>query len=314
ATPAGGASLFLWVHFYDPHAPHVAPPDAAGAGGDAYDGEIATCDAELARLARRIAELGFGEGLLEIVTADHGEGLGEHGEETHGMLLHDATMRVPLLVRGGGVPRGLVVDAAVSHVQIAPTVLAWLGIARTAMPEAIAAPLPMAAGEGDDESPALLETLLPLDLHRWAPLRGIVWKGKKLVRGRFDELFDVAADPGETKELAKAQPELAASLARTMDAAFAAQPRLPAPHDAELSAAERAGLRGPGYADGAAPGGADGGAPLPDPREAIRAAPAQKRALDLLMQARGLLGQDAALAQGGAVAVDAAKRARGQQL
>jgi hypothetical protein len=113
-----GASLFLWVHFYDPHAPHSG----------SYDDEIASCDAQLARLRKRLDELGFGEGLLEVVTADHGEGLGDHGEETHGVLLHDATMRVPLLLRGGGLPSGLVVATPVTHVQIAPTVLDWLGI------------------------------------------------------------------------------------------------------------------------------------------------------------------------------------------
>jgi tetratricopeptide (TPR) repeat protein len=296
-----GASLFLWVHFYDAHAPHVG----------SYDDEIASCDAQLARLRKRLDELGFGEGLLEIVTADHGEGLGEHGEETHGVLLHDATMRVPLLLRGGGLPSGLVVETAVSHVQIAPTVLGWLALSRAALPEAIAPSLPLA--ESGDEAPALLETLLPLDLHRWAPLHGIVLKGRKLVRGRFDELFDVAADPGETKDLAKEQPELVAKLARAMDAAFAAQPKLPAPHDAVLSAAERARLRSLGYADGAAPT-ATGSDALPDPREAIRAGAVQMRALDLLSQARALLGQDAALAQHGEAAVDEAKRARARQL
>jgi tetratricopeptide (TPR) repeat protein len=296
-----GASLFLWVHFYDPHAPHAG----------SYDDEIATCDAQLARLRRRLDELGFGEGLLEVVTADHGEGLGEHGEETHGVLLHDATMRVPLLLRGGGLPNGRVVETPVSHVQIAPTVLGWLALSRAALPEAIAPPLPLA--EGGDEAPALLETLLPLDLHRWAPLHGIALKGMKLVRGRYDELFDVAADPGETKDLAKEQPDLVAKLARAMDAAFAAQPKLPAPHDAALSAAERARLRSLGYADGAAPT-ATGSDALPDPREAIRAGAVQTRALDLLTQARALLGQDLALAQHGEAAVDEAKRARARQL
>jgi len=300
-----GASLFLWIHFYDPHAPHSG----------SYDDEIATCDAQLARLRKRFDEFGFGEGLLEVVTADHGEGLGEHGEETHGVLLHDATMRVPLLLRGGGLPRGLVVATPVTHVQIAPTVLDWLGVARSAMPEARAAALPIAeeSAERSDEAPALLETLLPLDLHRWAPLHGIVLKGMKLVRGRFDELFDVAADPGETKDLAKERPEVAAALARTLEAAIAAQPKLPAPHDAELSAAERERLRELGYASGAAPA-ATGDDTLPDPREAIAAFAVQTRALDLLSQARGLLGQDAALARPGEGAADEAKRARARPL
>jgi arylsulfatase A-like enzyme len=305
------ASFLVWVHFYDPHAPH----ETGAAPGDPYDAEIALCDAELARLRGGLERMGFAEGLLEIVTADHGEGLGEHGEETHGLLLHDATMRVPILLRGAGMTAGRVVREPASHAQIAPTVLFWLGLDARALPEARAAPLPT-EGEGgarSEPAPLLLETFLPFHLHRWRPLVGIVAGEWKLVRGRFDELFELTNDPGESKNLAAERAELAQSLARRLEAELERLPRLPAPAGPQLSAQERALLLSLGYAG--SDGGGDGAEEsLPDPREAIGGAKAQQEALALLRQARGLLGQDQALAQAGAIRAKGEERAKGLEL
>jgi arylsulfatase A-like enzyme len=303
------ASFFAWVHFYDPHAPHAAPAPFDRQLADAYDGEIASCDAELARLRARLDERGFAEGLLEIVTADHGEGLGEHHEETHGMLLHDATMRVPLLLRGEGIPAGLVVEGAVTNAQVAPTTLRWLGLAPELLPDAAVAALTLSADasrEGAD-APLLLETFLPFHLHRRQPLVALVGERHKLVRGRFDELFDLDADPGETKDLAGGQEELAQAMGRRLEQLLAAQEqaaaaRAPA-RAPTLTEEERAQLRALGYGTGSAPASgatAEAKPELPDPREAIVDDADQQRALALVQQARDLLGQDAALARGGA--------------
>ncbi len=315
---AADASFFAWVHFYDPHAPHEAPAGSAVTNADPYDGEIAYCDAQLARLRQRIAERGFDDGLLEIVTADHGEGLGEHGEESHGQLLHDATMRVPLLVRGAGAQAGLVVDASVSNSQIAPTVVRWLGMGAGALPEARVGPLPLAASEADvaaaaESAPLLLETFLPFHTRRRHPLLGLVAQGRKLVRGRFDELFDLAADPAELASVAAGQEEVVKAMARSLDATVAAQPRLPASHGPPLTAEERAQLEALGYGGAAA---APDGAPdatLPDPRESIGDDAEQWRARALLQQGRELLGQDAALAGSGSANRTDEQRARGRQ-
>ncbi|MBK8270424.1 MAG: sulfatase [Planctomycetes bacterium] len=123
--------VFLWVHLFDPHTPYAAP---APYGDDEapYDGEIAFADAQVARLLNWFEESGKFENTLVVVAGDHGESLGEHGEPTHGVLLHDSTLRVPLILHW---PRALppekVVEANVELVDVLPTVL-----------EAVGAPLP----------------------------------------------------------------------------------------------------------------------------------------------------------------------------
>src|SRR5829696_8234609 len=108
AQPPGtaGAPWFLWVHYYDPHAPYEPPPDLARSGLSPYDGEIAFVDRELNRLLQHVSRRGDVARTLTVVTADHGESLGEHGEETHGLFVYDATIRVPWIMAGPGIPAG----------------------------------------------------------------------------------------------------------------------------------------------------------------------------------------------------------------
>jgi len=110
AAPRGGANSgpwFMWVHYYDPHAPYEPPPDLADRFRSApYDGEIASVDRELARVLKTLEQRGDLGRTVVLVTADHGESLGEHGEGAHGLFVYDATMRVPwimaFLVKGEG--------------------------------------------------------------------------------------------------------------------------------------------------------------------------------------------------------------------
>jgi len=118
--------LFVWVHLFDPHWPYDPPePFASRSEGRPYDGEIAYADAQLGRLLAWWDDA-RPESVV-AVTSDHGEGLGEGGEMTHGFLLHDGTIRVPLILRGAGVEVG-VEEGVVSHVDIAPTLLALAGL------------------------------------------------------------------------------------------------------------------------------------------------------------------------------------------
>jgi arylsulfatase A-like enzyme len=140
APPAPPAPFFMWVHVYDPHAPYSPPPEfldrveRLGARGQtkeqmAYNGEIAYADAQLARLFARLQNQARADRTVMIAAGDHGEGLGEHGERTHGMLLYDSTLRVPLLIVASG--RGTEThDEPVSLVDIAPTILAAAGVRR----------------------------------------------------------------------------------------------------------------------------------------------------------------------------------------
>lgn len=118
---------FVWVHLFDPHWPYEAPePFASRHRGRPYDAEIAFSDHQLGRL------LAWWDAKnpesVVVVTADHGEGLAEGGEQTHGFLLHDGTMRVPMLMRGPGIGRGEVISDPVGHADIVPTVLAVVGL------------------------------------------------------------------------------------------------------------------------------------------------------------------------------------------
>ncbi|MCB9681982.1 MAG: sulfatase-like hydrolase/transferase [Alphaproteobacteria bacterium] len=118
--------VFLWVHLFDAHWPYAPPEPFASRYGDRpYDGEIAYADSQLGRLLDAVAAHGPA---VVAVTADHGEGLGDGGEATHGFLLHDATIRVPLVLAGPGVPEGVRGDTPVSHVDLAPTLLALAGV------------------------------------------------------------------------------------------------------------------------------------------------------------------------------------------
>jgi choline-sulfatase len=123
---AQGRPVFLWVHLFDPHWPYDPPePYASAHEGRPYDGEISFADAELGRLIRAW-DAAFDDSVV-LVTADHGEGFGDGGELTHGFLLHDATVRVPLIARGADFAPGAIVDDPVGLVDIAPTLLATAG-------------------------------------------------------------------------------------------------------------------------------------------------------------------------------------------
>src|SRR5262249_4590342 len=118
---------FLWVHFYDPHAPYDAPPAfAAKFPGRPYDAEVATSDFGVSTVLNALPPDRRAETLV-VVTGDHGESLGEHGESEHGILLYDATLPVPLIMRGPGVPAGLRVARQGRHVDLLPTIRSSAG-------------------------------------------------------------------------------------------------------------------------------------------------------------------------------------------
>ncbi|HUO84401.1 MAG TPA: sulfatase, partial [Thermoanaerobaculia bacterium] len=120
--------FFLWLHFYDPHADWAPPKEiAAKFPDDPYSGEIHFADQQLGRVLDRIGEFGLHDDTLYVFTADHGESLGDHGEKTHGIFIYDATTRVPLFLRGPGVPEGRV-DAVVRSVDIVPTLAELLDL------------------------------------------------------------------------------------------------------------------------------------------------------------------------------------------
>ncbi|MFP5285976.1 MAG: sulfatase-like hydrolase/transferase [Thermoanaerobaculia bacterium] len=182
-----GKPRFLWVHLYDPHAPYAPPePFASRYAKEPYLGEIAAADSFLAPL------LEASKGALVVMTADHGESLGEHGELTHGLFAYEATLKVPLVVSGPGVKPGRDGRPA-RHVDIFPTVLQAAGVAP---PEGSRPGRSLLAPSKGDE--ATYFEALSTNLNRgWAPLRGVLRQGRKLIALPLPELYDLAKDPGE---------------------------------------------------------------------------------------------------------------------
>lgn len=190
----GRGPWFAWIHLFDPHAPYAAPPDYR-AGRSAYDAEVAYTDSEIGRLFASLDAAHALDRTLIVVTADHGESLGEHGETTHGLFAYNATLAVPLLVGGPSIRQG-VIDAPVSHVDVAPTVLDLVGIAR---PERVDG-TSLARTPPSDRA-VYFEALDAALTHGWAALRGVIQSGWKYIELPDAELYDLSADPREERNV-----------------------------------------------------------------------------------------------------------------
>ena len=124
-----GERFFAWIHLYDPHDPYEPPGRYAADYADRpYDGEVAWSDELVGRLLAALADGGVADRTLVVVTSDHGEGLGDHGEAVHGYFIYETTLHVPLIVRGPGVKAGVTVDSVIRSVDLFPTVMEMLGV------------------------------------------------------------------------------------------------------------------------------------------------------------------------------------------
>ncbi len=195
--------FFIWVHYFDPHAPYEAPGRTPGPDLQAdYAAEIAYADRELGRIVRKVDELSWSSNrqVWQIITADHGEGLGEHDEETHGLFTYNTTLHVPLIIKGPGVQKTGIIEAGVSLIDIFPTVVRWLPLA---LPyEGPGTELPLTMNGQKPSRPLYFETFVPFHKYGWSPLEGIIIGHDKFINAPVPELYDLAADFRETKNLA----------------------------------------------------------------------------------------------------------------
>lgn len=237
-----GERRFLWVHLFDPHAPYRPPePFASRFAGRPYHGEVAAVDSFLAPLLEPHLE-GKEEPTLIVFTADHGEGLGDHGEATHGLFTYEPTLRVPLVLWAPGLePAESEVWAR--HVDLLPTMLD-----AAAVDAAVELPGGSLFGDAQAEQTTYFEALSPNLDRGWAPLRGTIVDGRKLISLPLPELYDLEADPAESRNLYDEEREHARRLARLLPEESVWPPR-----GGAVSAEEERALRSLGYLGGGAP-------------------------------------------------------------
>lgn len=272
ATLETDTPIFLWVHFYDPHFPYDAKAGKLKKIADPYDREIASCDRQLGRLLIAVENRKHAHPLLTVVTADHGESLGEHGERTHGLLVHQSTLWVPLVISGGPVTRsrGTRIPHGVSITALAPTLLQLASLPADAMPDVLVASLLEVDGSSrvKHDEPIYFENQLPYDAHRWRAGRGLVWKHWKLIEGFPSQLYALSEDPSEQRDLVDEEPDIVREMQERLARLVDAHPSLDWRQRREVSSEERLLLESLGYwetRDGSNPYDAS----LPDVRDRI---------------------------------------------
>jgi arylsulfatase A-like enzyme/Tfp pilus assembly protein PilF len=211
--------FFLWLHYFDPHQPINAPEPHHSRFTMPYDSEIAYAYEQIGKIFEALEERGLYDDSLIVLTADHGEGLLDHGEPTHSLYVFDSTMHVPMIWKVPGGQAGGSVDALVSIVDIMPTVLDLLGFG---VPDHIQgrslAPLLSGSTTGFPGREIYMESLIPRLHCDWGELRALRTATEKLIHGPKPRLYRVDDDPGEVYNRAAHDPEAVQRLSRRLAA------------------------------------------------------------------------------------------------
>ncbi len=282
ARPAN-RPFFAWIHLYDPHAPYDPPsPFAERCNDDRYRGEVEYTDAQLGRFVDFLKEKGLFDRTLLVVAADHGEGLGDHGEAEHGLFVYETTVRVPLLIRAPVAFAATRVSETVQLIDVAPTIVDLLGVPAPRQWQGRSLRR-LLAGEADGRfGQAYSETWYPRLHFGWAPLQALTSGPHKYILAPRDELYDLADDPGETRDR-KDDPRRRDLRARLL--AYAdrhARGALASEGGGAMSPADRQRLAALGYLSGTAQ--VSGAGPLPDPKD-------KRDVFDRMLRASALLNQ-----------------------
>lgn len=252
--------FLLFVHLFEPHTPYKPPEPYASRFESAYDGEIAAADAVVGGLLEDLRRLGVYDRSLIVFLSDHGEGLGEHGEEEHGLFLYRTTLQVPLIVKlPDNREAGTTVEHPVSLVDVAPTILEGLGL--PVAPGVDGRSL-LAPPKGDETDRVLFaETLYPRLHFGWSDLAAAIRGDHQYIEAPRPELYDLEADSAQVDNLVDARADLAGDLAKVVSS-WDRTLEGPEAVDAET----RRQLEALGYATGAS-AVVDG--PLPDPKDKV---------------------------------------------
>jgi arylsulfatase A-like enzyme/Flp pilus assembly protein TadD len=250
--------FFLFFHVYEPHAPYEPPEPFKSRHALAYDGEVAASDAVVGGLLDELRRLGVYDRAIVIVLSDHGEGLGEHGEDEHGILLYRWALHVPLFLKLPGAERaGTTVKEPTGLVDVLPTVAGLLGLQA---PKDLSGRSVFAAG--GERGRLYAETYYPRLHLGWSELHSLIDTRWQYIEGRKRELYDWSADPKELADVLAGNGELGRSRQKEL-AGFPARLELPA----EANSEEREKLAALGYLGGAV----ETSGSLPDPRESLPA-------------------------------------------
>ncbi|MEO7794801.1 MAG: sulfatase-like hydrolase/transferase, partial [Thermoanaerobaculia bacterium] len=279
ATAAQGAPgrFFAWVHLYDPHTPHTPrEPYKSRYPDSPYNAEIAWTDSLVGRLLDYLDQSGLRQNTIVAVLADHGEGLGDHGEIDHGFFIYRSTSWVPFLLDAPfAAVHGRVVATPVGQADVAPTLLELAGVTGGLEQGQGRSLVPLLAGQADlaDALPrGYSEIFLPRLHYGWSELRSLRRDRWHFIEAPRAELYDIEADPGETRNLAdeerpvvrRLRAELAALDVTVTPAAFGSAP---VEEDEETMRA----LAALGYIGGQAPDTAKSFRDLPDPKDRLEA-------------------------------------------
>jgi arylsulfatase A-like enzyme/Tfp pilus assembly protein PilF len=265
--------FFCWFHLYDPHQAYDPPPEFRRRfANDPYTAEIAFSDAVVGQLLAYLEENDLIADTIISVVGDHGEGLGEHGESTHAILLHQATLRVPWILAGPRLPDAVRISTPVGGADVAPTLAAAVGVRPpNSGVGAGRSLLPVIRGQTEEfeERPLYAETLLPHFQYGWSPLQVIRRGPWELVKGRRNELFDLVRDPRELVDLADRRVRETEDLMAALDliAAEGEGPEGGTDARLQMSRSERENLEALGYLGTETPPRSD----PPDPRDLVGA-------------------------------------------
>ena len=256
--------FFLFFHIYEPHSPYT-PPARFGSYSP-YDGEIAYADEIVGSLIASLKRRQLYDNALLVLLSDHGEGLGDHGEQEHGLFLYRDTIRVPLLIKlPGQRDAGRRVTVPVQHIDLVPTVLDRLKLAK---PAALAGRslVPLFDGGTIPEQGVYAEALYSRYHFGWSELYSLTDAQYSFIRAPRDELYDVQKDPGQIDNLAPARDTTRVAMRGALDR-LTAGASIDAPGDVSADARER--LRALGYV-GSAPSTSTSGENLADPKDKVQ--------------------------------------------
>ena len=274
-----GSPFFLFLHLYEPHMPY-APPERF-ARYEPYDGEIAYADEIVGDLFASLRARGLYDDALIVLLSDHGEGLGDHGEQEHGVFLYDEAIHVPLVVKlPGGRGAGRRVSVPVQHIDLLPTML---DLAGAAAPDGLRGrslgPLLVDDVDGWPERPLYAEALYSRYHFGWSELYALTTERHRYIQAPREELYDLVADPEERENLAAGRARTVRDLRTTLDGLLGAA-AVDAPSAVPDDVLQR--LRSLGYL-----GGGDAvdtetpAAALPDPKDGVGVLARYREAVDL---------------------------------